>query len=140
MKDSLVVNLSDAAVKRALMSEIGRMSGPYEISIKAIKRTRSLDSNRYYFAAVVGPFRDWLREVYGDNQISTEQAHEMLKVKILGLDEKQIEGTAETVTIIPRSKTLNAEEFSNYVEKCIHWLSTFCGVEIVPSEYFHEGK
>jgi hypothetical protein len=138
MKDALIVNLSDREVKRRLMSEIGRLRGPHEILIKPIKRTRSLNANRFYFAAVVTPFRDWLRENYGDNFMTNEQAHEMLKVKILGLDERPIEGTNETIKIIPRSKTLNTAEFDEYVEKAIAWLREFPGIEVIACEEFYE--
>lgn len=139
-KDTLLINMDDAAAKRQLMIEIGRLSGLYEIYIKPRKRTRSLDQNAYYFAAVVTPFRDWLRENYGDSQMSTDDAHEMLKVKILGLTEKQIPDSTETVTIIPRSKTLTVEEFSEYIEKCAKWLSEFCGIIVVSSDLFYETR
>ena len=138
MKDALIVNMSDRDVKRRLMSEIGRLSGPYEVLIKKVKATRSLNQNRYYFAAVCTPFRDWLREIYGDNAITTEQAHEMLKVKVLGLDEKQIPETGEKLALIPRSKTLNVEEFEEYIEKCTAWLSDFCQILVIPCEAFYE--
>ena len=138
MKESLFINMSDLPAKRKLLSELGRLNGPHEILIRPIKRTRSLDANRFYFAAVCTPFRDWLREAYGDNMISTEQAHEMLKVKILGLDERKIEGTDETITIIPRSKTMKDDEFSLYTEKCIQWLGDFCQIEVAPVELFYE--
>lgn len=138
-KDATIVNMSNTEVKRELMVQIGRLQGLYEFYLKPRKRTRSLDQNAYYFGAVVTPFRDWLRENYGDTQISTDEAHEMLKVKILGLTEKQIPNSPETVTIIPRSKTLTVEEFSEYIEKCAAWLSEFCEIVVVPSELFHEG-
>jgi hypothetical protein len=121
------------------MIEIGRLSGLHEVLIRPRKRTRSLDQNAYYFAAICAPFRDWLREHYGDNAITTEQAHDMLKVKIMGLDERPIEGTGETIAIIPRSKTLSVEEFSEYIEKCAAWLVSFCNIVPVPSELFYEG-
>lgn len=139
-KDTLLINMDDAAAKRELMIQIGRLSGLYEVYIKPRKRTRSLDQNAYYFAAVVAPFRDWLRENYGDSQISTDEAHEMLKVKILGLTEKQIPNSDETVTIMPRSKTLSVGEFGEYIEKCAAWLAEFCNVIILPSELFYEKK
>lgn len=137
-KDTLLVNLSDPTVKRKLMTQIGRLSGLYEFYLKPRKRTRSLDQNAYYWAAVVTPFTDWLREAYGDSQINKEQAHEMLKVKILGLQEKEIDG--ETFTLIPRSKTMTVEEFTEYIEKCAAWLAEFCEIIVVPSEMFHEGE
>ena len=138
MKDSLIVNMSDREVKQRLMIEIGRLSGLYEILIKPRKKTRSLNQNAYYWAAVVTPFTEWLRENYGDSQIDKEQAHEMLKVKILGLEEKHIPDTGEKVTLIPRSKTLSIEEFEEYIEKCSAWLSEFCGIIVVPCEAFYE--
>lgn len=137
-KDSLLVNLSDAAVKRELMIQIGRLSGLYEISIKPRKRTRSLDQNAYYWAAVVQPFTDWLREVYGDSKIDKEQAHEMLKVKILGLQEKQLGD--EVLRLIPHSKTLTVEQFGEYIEQASAWLASFCDIIVVPSEMFYESK
>lgn len=137
-KDTLLINMSDAAAKRELMIQIGRLSGLYEVYIKPRKRTRSLDQNAYYWAAVVQPFTDWLRLNYGDSKIDKEQAHEMLKVKILGLTEKQIPNSGESVTIIPRSKTLTVEEFSEYIDQCAAWLAEFCEIVVVPSEMFYE--
>jgi hypothetical protein len=140
-KDTLLVNLSDPAVKRELMIQIGRLNGLHEILIKPRKRTRSLDQNAYYWKAVVEPFTLWLREVYGDSQIDKEQAHDMLKVKILGTREKLLPGAPEQkLFLFPRSKTLTVEEFSEYIEKCAAWLAEFCEIVVVPSEMFHEGE
>jgi hypothetical protein len=138
MKETLLINMSDASAKRELMIQIGRLSGLYEVYIKPRKRTRTLDQNAFYWAAVVQPFTEWLRENYGENSIDKEQAHEMLKVKILGMVEKELPGTNETVTMIPHSKTLGAEEFSEYVDKCVEWLREFCGILVVPAELFYE--
>lgn len=137
-KDTLLVNLSDPTVKRELMTQIGRLSGLYEFYLKPRKRTRSLDQNAYYWKAVVEPFTLWLREAYGDSQIDKEQAHEMLKVKILGLQEKEIDG--ETIGLIPRSKTMTVEEFSEYIEKCAAWLAEFAEIIVIPSEMFYENE
>ena len=139
-KDTLLINMDDAAAKRELMIQIGRLSGLYEIYIKPRKRTRSLDQNAYYFAAVVTPFRDWLRENYGDSRISTDEAHEMLKVKILGLTEKLLPNSQESITIFPRSKYMTVEEFSEYIEQCAAWLAEFCNIIVLPSEDFYESE
>lgn len=136
MADSLIVNMSDPAVKRRLMIEIGRLSGLYEILIKPRKKTRSLNQNAYYWAAVVTPFTEWLRENYGDSRIDKEQAHEMLKIKILGAKKKEIAG--ESVVLVPQSKTLNTEEFEEYIEKCSAWLAEFCEIVVLPCEQFYE--
>lgn len=139
-KDTILINMSDAAAKRELMIQIGRLSGLYEFYLKPRKRTRSLDQNSYYWVAVVQPFTEWLRNVWGDSKIDKEQAHEMLKAKILGTTEKQIPDSEETLIVIPRSKTLTVEEFSEYIEKCAAWLAEFCEIVIVPSEMFHESE
>lgn len=135
-----VLDLSDVATKRKLMSKISVLTGLWEVSIKPRKITRTLNQNAYYFAAVVAPFTDWLKEQYGDPQITSEQAHEMLKVKILGLDEKLIDGTGEVLKLIPRSKTLDTFEFGQYIDKCAEWLATFCGIVVLDSELFYESK
>jgi hypothetical protein len=139
-ESTTIVNLSDASVKRRLMVQISKLTGLHEVKIKPRKRTRTLDQNSYYFVAVVQPFRDWLRDEYGDALISSEQAHEMLKVKMLGMDEKLIEGTQEVLKLIPRSKTLDAAAFGSYIDRCGEWLADFTGIVIVPSELFYESE
>ena len=135
-----MVNLSDVKQKRALMQRVSTLQGLYEVSLKPRKITRTLNQNAYYFAAVVHPFRDWLREAYGDPQIDLDQAHEMLKVKILGLDERLIDPTGEVLMLIPRSKTLDTVEFGQYLDKCAEWMASFCGIVVLPPELFFESK
>ena len=137
MKDSLIVNLSDHEVKRKLMSEIGRLSGPYEVLIRQVKRTRSLDANAYYWSAIATVFADYLREQYGDPFITKEQAHEVLKKTVLGMKEKYINNVKIEV---PRdTKDMSVEEFSAYIEGCIKFLAEFAEIVVVPSELFYEG-
>jgi hypothetical protein len=134
--ETQVLNLDDLKTKRALMAQVSTMSGLWEVSLKPRRLTRTLSQNAYYFTAVCGPFRDWLREQYGDPQITTDQAHEMLKVKILGLDEKLIDG--EVLRLIPRSKTLDTFEFGQFIDKAAEWLASFCNIVILPPEMFYE--
>ena len=89
--ESAILNFDDIVVKRQFMSYVGTLRGLQEVRIRPRRRTRSLDQNSYYWSAVIAPFVEWLREAYGDTKIAPEQAHEMLKVKILGLNEKPIE-------------------------------------------------
>lgn len=132
-----IYNLDDITVKRRLLSAIGALRGLHTIQIKKIRPTRSSKANSYYWAAVVTPFRDWLREEYGDSKIDSEQAHEMLKVKILGLDEKYVEDKKEVLRLIPRSKTLSTEEFSKYIRECSEWLEEFCGIVVLSSDDYY---
>lgn len=133
-----VVNMDLVANKRRVMQSVQMMTGLWEVSFKKRKLTRSLNANKYYFAAIVNPFTEWLREQYGDPQIDSEQAHEMLKVKILGWDEKLIPGTDETLRLIPRSRTLDSSEFAEYINKCAAWLAEFCNIVVISSDLFWE--
>lgn len=137
-KETLLINMSDAAEKRELMMQIGRLSGLYEVYIKPRKRTRSLDQNAYYWAAVVQPFTEWLREEYGDSMITKEQAHELLKRTILGMSEKYVREDFK-LEILLDSHTLDTKEFSAYIEGCAKFLDEFANIIVVPSELFFEG-
>lgn len=132
-KESLILNMDDLNIKRQLMSKIGTLKGVWELSLKPRRLNRSLDQNSYYWVAVVTPFVEWLREEWGDN-IEPEQAHEMLKAKILGVKYKEIAG--EAITLIPSSRKLDTAEFSDYIERCARWLAEFCSIVVVPSEIF----
>ncbi len=135
-----VLNLALASEKKKLMAHIGSLpAGLYEVSIKLRKKTRSLQANRYYFAAVCHPFCEWLRREWGDPSISIDDAHDILKAKILGWDERVIEQTGEVVKRLPRSKDLDKWDFNNYIDKAAAWLAEL-GIVVIPSELFHEGK
>lgn len=134
----MVVNLALASEKKKLMAHVGSLApGLYEVSIKPKKKTRSLQANRYYFAAVCHPFAEWLRREWGDPGISIDDAHDILKAKILGWDEHLIEQTGETVKRLPRSKDLDKWDFNNYIDKAAAWLAEL-GIVVIPSELFLE--
>lgn len=125
--------MDDLEIKRQIMSKIGTLKGVWELSLKRRRYNRSLDQNAYYWVAVVTPFVHWLKDEWGDS-IEPEQAHEMLKHKILGVKYKEVAG--ESLPIVPSTRVLDVEEFSVYVEKCAAWLAEFCGIVVVPSEVF----
>lgn len=133
-KESLVLNMDDMDTKRKLMSAVGKMSGLWEVWLKPRKLTRTLNQNSYYWAAVVTPFAEWLREEWGDKGIEVEQVHELLKERMLGKVEK------DGVSLPPSTRNLTTEEFADYIEKCAAWLAEFAGIVVVPSEMFIEKK
>jgi hypothetical protein len=132
MKNSEIWNLAEPSEKHRLMRQISSLpAGLYDVLIKPRRFTRSLEQNSYYWVAVVAPFVEWLKEHYGDPHITAEQAHEMLKVKILGLQHG---------VLVPRSKTLDVEEFSHYIEGAAAWLAEFCEIVVIPSDLFHSNS
>lgn len=136
----LVVNLSDLAAKRRLMQKIGSLSGLHEVSIRPRKKTRSLNANAYYFSAIVLPFREWLREQWGDNSITTEQAHTVLKTQVLGTKEKVIESTGDVIELIPTTHDMDKIDFGNYLDSAAKFLAEFAGIVVLSSDLFFESK
>lgn len=136
----LVVNLDNVESKRRLMQKIQKMRGLHEVSIKPRKKTRSLNANSYYFVAVVQPFTEWLRDEWGDPAITTEQAHTVLKAKVLGAKEKVIESTGEIIELIPTTHDMDKYDFADYIDKASAWLAEFCGIVVLSSDLFWEGE
>lgn len=135
-----VVNMDSLQTKRRFMQKVQTMSGLWEISMKPRKLTRSLSQNAYYWAAVVAPFTDWLRSEWGDEGVQPEQAHELLKTKILGTRDLTNKETGEVIEIIRSSRMLDTHEFGDFIEKAAAWLAEFTGIVVLPSEMFYEEK
>lgn len=135
-----VLDLSDVAVKRRLMSKVSSLQGLYEVTLKPRKKTRSLNANRYYFQCVVTPFMHWLREAEGDPSIDREQAHVALKGAVLGVRTVTNRQTGEAVEIPPASRTMKSNEFANYIEGAAKFLAEFACIVVLTPEQFHGSK
>jgi hypothetical protein len=135
-----VVNFDNVQTKRRFMEKVQRLKGLYEVSIRPRKKTRSLNANAYYWSAYIPPWADWLREQYGDPTITNEQAHALLKVRVLGPREKVIKDTGEVLEIIPTTHDMDKDEFGIYLDKAKEFLETFAGIVVLDSDLFWEGK
>ena len=135
-----VLNFDSVETKRRFMQRVQKLRGLQEVSISPRKKTRSLNANAYYWVGVVQPFTEWLREQWGDPAITTEQAHAVLKLKVLGAKEKVIESTGEVLELIPTTHDMDSFEFGDYLEKAIAWLAEFANIVVIPSEMFWESK
>lgn len=135
-----VVNMDNLTTKRRFMQKVQTMTGLWEIQMKPRRFTRSLSQNSYYWAAVVSPFTDWLRSEWGDNDISLEQAHEVLKEKVLGTKELLNKQTGEVIEITRSSKVLDTAEFCEFIDKAAAFLAEFAGIVVIPSEMYWEEK
>lgn len=135
----LVLNLDDIRVKRRLMEKIQKLRGLQEISIRPRKKTRSLNANAYYHAAVCAPFKEWLIENWGE-RVTHEQAHEVLKRRVLGTVDKVDKSTGEVFELTPTTHDMDQEQFGEFIEKSAAFLAEFCGIVVLPPEMFFEGK
>lgn len=140
MADTLkqVYNFDSLQTKRRFMQNVQAMSGLWEISMKPRRFVRSLNQNAYYFAAVVSPFAEWLRNEWGDSSGTVEQAHELLKTKILGTKELVNKKTGEVIEITQSSKTLDTHEFGEFIENAAAWLAEFTGIVVLSPDLFWE--
>jgi hypothetical protein len=135
-----VLNFDNLETKRRFMQKVQKLRGLQEVSIHPRKLTRSLNQNAYWHAAVVEPFKEWLREQWGDNAITHEQAHELLKRKVLGPIEKVDESTGEIYELTPTSHDMDSAEFGDLIEKSSAWMAEFCGIVVLSSDLFFESK
>jgi hypothetical protein len=133
-----VVNFDNLATKRKFMQGVQGLTGLWEVSLKPRKFTRSLSQNAYYFAAVVTPFTEWLRQEWGDSSVTVEQAHELLKHKILGTKELMNKETGEVIEITRSSRMLDSAEFGEFIDKAAAWLAEFTGIVVLSSDLFWE--
>lgn len=115
------------------MRQIGRLTGLYRISIKPYRQKRTLDQNAYYWVAIVTPFREWLKENWGQS-VTLDQAHDTLKLALLEVP--KVNG----IMMMPHSHTLNIEQFSEYIELAIEFLRVKCDVMVIPSDMFYESR
>lgn len=133
-----IVDMDDVPTKRQFMQAVQTMTGLWEIQMKQRRFTRSLNQNRYYWSAVVTPFTEWLRKEWGDNDVQLEQAHELLKHKILGARELVNKKTGDVIEITRSSRTLDTTEFGEFIDKAAAWLAEFTGIVVLAPEMFRD--
>lgn len=116
------------AVKRKLMASIGALTGLYEVKIEPKRETRSTRQNSYWWSCIVHPFFEFLRD-QEPSVTEPEQAHIELKRQILGTRGLTIGNV--TMRIVPASRTMTTEEFSDLVDRARAWLLESVGIETV---------
>lgn len=133
-----VYNFDNLQTKRRFMEKVQKLRGLQEVSIQPRKKTRSLNANSYYWAAYIPVWTEWLREQWGDPTITTEQAHALLKVKVLGPKEKVLEETGEIIELIPTTHDMDKDDFAIYLDKAKVFLQEFAGIIVLDSDLFWE--
>lgn len=126
------LDLTVPAVNQALRMQIANANAFCHVIIKPIRPTRSTRANSYYWAAIVTPFFQFLKEQ--EVEIThVEQAHIELKRNILGTRAKQV-GKVMT-RIVPDTHTMDTAEFMDYVERARIWLWNSVGLQTLdPNE------
>lgn len=120
VSDAGKLRMSEAS--RAEMDRyLGTLKGKLvEISVKEFRRTRSSQSNRYYWGVVVPIIAEHLG-------YTSDEMHEALKYKFLRLE---AECAATDLPKIRSTATLDVKEFGTYLENVITWAGSEFGLNI----------
>ena len=97
----------------------------YEVFIKLYKKNRSVAQNNTYWM--------WLADMSPDIGYTTKELHEVLKVRILGVDRRVVDGVE---LVIPKSTTeLDTKEMAEYLTK-VEILAATLGIKLrQPDDY-----
>jgi hypothetical protein len=136
----LILDLDDVNIRRKLWEKVRTLRGLWEVDFRPIKPKRSLQQNRYYFGCFVLPWRDWLRENYGDPTITSEQAHEELKRAVIGSKRIVHKETGDVIELVPDTRDKDTTEFSVYLEQAGEFLARFAEIVVIEPERFLTGE
>lgn len=90
------------------------------VTVNVVRRTRSLELNKFYFGQIVRPLTEFFnREKTLNRIVDTDFTHELLKAKFLGLEKVIVAG--ELVEKINSSRKLTNKEFVDYCEFAMAW-------------------
>lgn len=92
------------------------------VTVNVVRRTRSLELNKFYFGQIVRPLTEFFNQEKTLNRIvDTDFVHELLKAKFLGLEKIPVAG--EIVEKINSSRKLTNKEFVDYCDFCMAWIN-----------------
>lgn len=92
------------------------------VTVNVVRRTRSLELNKFYFGWIVRPLTEFFNQEKTIGRIvDTDWTHEFLKAKFLGLEKVIVAG--EIVEKINSSRKLTNKEFVDYCDFCMSWIN-----------------
>lgn len=114
---------------KALRIAIDKLvDGVWEITIKKVRGTRSLDQNGYLFGVVYPMLLDGLLEA-GWELTCTEEVHEFCKQLMLSQQHVN-KHTGEVVSYPNSTAKMTTVEFSTYTDKIREYAIEYLGLEI----------
>lgn len=124
MTTFIIGNTSDAY--KNLLNFLSGLSGAWKVEIKKHNKKRSTDQNALYWS--------WLTIIGSDLGYSSEELHEALKAKILGVVErKTIFGN--TVNEPRSTTTLTTKEFTDYLN-AVQSFAMSLGITLPQPDYY----
>jgi hypothetical protein len=135
-----IYDMNQPAIKRAIMSSIGTFEGLYEIKAQPKRDTRSLRQNAAWWALVVTPIYQYLREQEADVTCLID-CHEMLREHFLKVPVFH-PGTGELIghRFLKTSK-LSKPDFADLYNRVQAWALQSIGVVILdPDPFFQSNR
>jgi hypothetical protein len=132
----IIADMSDRAIKSKVMAQVGAFQGEWRIEAKRYRPRRTDRQNRYYWPCFVNAFGEYLREQ--GNDLSNDQAHEILKAKFLRVAVVD-QQTGERFVFVRSTTTLNTVEFNEYLDKCAATLAEI-GITVPDPTFYRETK
>jgi hypothetical protein len=128
-----IIDFDSRTLRQQVMSIVGRLSGLYEVKLKPRRATRTTRANAYYWAAIVTPFYEFLREQ--DPFITDkQQAHVEIKRQVLGTREVRAGGFV--YRIVPTTHDMDGPTFWDFVERAAFFISDKVKIDpLNPREY-----
>lgn len=125
-------NLSDPDDRQRMLELLRDLRGQCLVQVRRVGPRRSENQVKLYFAQIVRPFRDFLRE---QGQAVTDQmAHQQLKRHLL-TETVFDPATGQVLGDRVRSiKELSSAEMSAYIDQCVQWLAEHCDLHCLSLE------
>lgn len=100
------------------------------ITIEKLKKSRSLEQNRYYFGAVLPLVQDGLYEATGEMK-NTEEIHYGILLKMFAPEKEIVNiNTGECITEKLSSSQMSTTQFMEYILEIQKWAAEFLGIDI----------
>ena len=128
------INQGKITNRKKVAEEFSALTDGYYLCDLKLKKTRSLNQNRFWWGIMVPAVKDGLRDI-GYREVKTDNdAHEVIKGLFL---KKQIgtPGEQKIIEITGSTADLTTVEFNELIDQVIHWSVEFLGVQIfLPNE------
>ena len=107
---------------------------PVVVTVKEVKRKRSLNQNAYYWSCVIPPLLALFRDA--GNDADDEDVHDHLVEHVGKL--KRVMVDPDGLVFLRRGSTrrLTTREFSDYLDKCMAFAASH-GIDIPPPDPLH---
>ena len=126
-----VYNMDHLERRLRFASRVMELRGPYKFKVTKFTGRGSNPQMRYYRGGIAAVFGDFLRQ-HG-NEVSNEQAHELLGRKFLKREVVYSDGTVGEYT--ESTTRLETQEFTAFIEQCTAWLAGLGCQVLSPDEY-----